>query len=319
MTSNGRTVLVTGAAGFIGSHLVDALLQRRVSVIGVDNLSTGRRDFLEDAMLDDRFSFHELDLLEDDLGPLLKEIGAVYHLAANPDVRSGSEDTRPHFDQNVVATYRVLEACRRAGVPKFVFASTSTVYGDATVMPTPEDYGPLLPISIYGASKLACEALVSSYAHQYSMRSVMFRFANVVGPRSTHNVLHDFVRKLDEDPESLEILGAEPGTCKSYIHVSDTVSGMLKGAEKAEAMVEVFNIGSRDWTFVKDIADMVVRRMGLQDVEYRWTGGVEGGGGWVGDVRKMLLSTKKLEKKGWSPRLTSSEAIELAVMEILSG
>ncbi len=318
MTAYGKTVLVTGAAGFIGSHLVDALLQKRATVIGVDNLSTGRSDFLDKAMLDDRFSFQELDLLEDDLTPLLQKADTVYHLAANPDVRSGAEDTRPHFDQNVVATYRLLEWCRRAKVPKFVFASTSTVYGDAAVMPTPEDYGPLLPISIYGASKLACEALVSSYGHQYSMRSVIFRFANVVGPRSTHNVLHDFVRKLNEDPESLEILGAEPGTCKSYIHVSDTVNGILKGSEKAEGLVEVFNIGSRDWTFVKDIADTVVDKMGLQGTEYRWTGGVEGGGGWIGDVRKMLLSAKKLEKAGWSPKLTSSEAIELAVMEILS-
>lgn len=317
MTGFGRDVLVTGAAGFIGSHLVDSLLARRVNVIGLDNLSSGKEEFLVEALLNDRFQFHRLDLTEDDLSDILKGVDAVFHLAANPDVRSGALDTRSHFDQNILATYRLLEACREAKTPRFIFASTSTVYGEVDIMPTPEDYGPLLPISMYGASKLACEALVSAYSHQYGMRSVMFRFANVVGPRSTHNVLHDFVHKLRQDPKRLEILGAEPGTSKSYIHVSDTVNGILVGAEKASEMAEVFNIGSRDWTFVKDIADIVVGKMGLQGTEFRWTGGVNGGG-WVGDVRKMLLSTKKLEKLGWAPDLTSSEAVELATMDILS-
>lgn len=286
-------------------------------MIGVDNLSAGKEEFLSQAKLNDRFEFHALDLLQDDLTELLQGVDTVYHLAANPDVRSGSLDTRPHFDQNILATYLLLESCRKAGVPKFVFASTSTVYGEVDVMPTPEDYGPLLPISIYGASKLACEAMVSAYSHQYKMRSVIFRFANVVGPRSTHNVLHDFIRKLREDPKRLEILGAEPGTSKSYIHVSDTVNGILTGSEKAEGLVEVYNIGSRDWTFVKDIANIVVDKMSLKGTEFLWTGGVNGGG-WVGDVRKMLLSTKKLEKMGWVPELTSSEAVELATMDILS-
>lgn len=317
MTVTTKTALVTGAAGFIGSHLVDKLLEKRIRVIGVDNLSAGKEEFLSLAMVNDRFEFHRLDLLEDDLTDILGGVDAVYHLAANPDVRSGSLDTRPHFDQNILATYMLLESCRKANVSKFVFASTSTVYGEVDVMPTPEDYGPLLPISIYGASKLACEAMVSAYSHQYNMRSVIFRFANVVGPRSTHNVLHDFIRKLRENPNQLEILGAEPGTSKSYIHVSDTVSGILTGSEKAENLVEVYNIGSRDWTFVKDIANIVVNKMSLKEVMFNWTGGVNGGG-WVGDVRKMLLSTKKLEKLGWVPELTSSEAVELATMDILS-
>ncbi len=317
MTTMTRTVLVTGAAGFIGSHLVDSLLDKRMKVIGIDNLSAGKEDFLADAKLNDRFEFHVLDLLKDDLTELLRGVDTVYHLAANPDVRSGSTDTRPHFDQNVLATYLLLESCRKARVPKFIFASTSTVYGEVDVMPTPEDYGPLLPISIYGASKLACEAIVSAYSHQYGMRSVIFRFANVVGPRSTHNVLHDFIRKLHENPQELEILGAAPGTSKSYIHVSDTVNGIMTGSEKAEGLVEVYNIGSRDWTFVKDIANIVVDKMGLKGTKFKWTGGVNGGG-WVGDVRKMLLSSKKLEKIGWVPELTSSEAVELATMDILS-
>lgn len=316
--ASNESVLVTGAAGFIGSHLVDALLYKRMNVIGIDNLSTGKREFLSSAKNDDKFRFYQVDLLTDDISSLLSDVDTVYHLAANPDVRSGAEDTKKHFDQNIVATYRLLESCRETGVKRFVFSSTSTVYGEANTIPTPEDYGPLMPISIYGASKLACEAMISAYSHQYNMQSVIFRFANVVGARSTHNVIHDFIHKLRENPRHLEILGTEPGTCKSYIHVSDTVEGILLGTEKSEGIIEIFNIGSHDWTFVKDIAEIITSKMEIKGAEYIWTGGTNGGGGWVGDVRKMLLSTKKLEKLGWSPKLTSSEAIELAVMEILS-
>ena len=229
----------------------------------------------------------------------------------------GATDTRVHFDQNITVTYRLLEAGRKSGLKDILFPSTSTVYGETDVIPTPEDYGPLLPISVYGASKLACEALIASYCHSFEQNAVLYRFANVVGTRSTHNVLHDFIRKLREDPTSLEILGAEPGTSKSYVHVSDCVQGMIVGAEAAREQVEVFNIGSRDWMTVKDIADIVTEEMGLTP-EYRWTGGVMGGRGWIGDVRKMLLSVDKLTSAGWTPRMGSREAIRRAVQEILA-
>jgi len=183
-------------------------------------------------------------------------------------------------------------------------------------MPTPESFGPLKPISVYGASKLACEGLVSSYCYSYGMSSVIYRFANVVGTRSTHNVLHDFVRKLAETPDRLEILGAAPGTVKSYVHVSDCVSGMIAGAEAAQVQVEIYNIGSRDRMSVKDIADIVTEEMGLRP-EYAWTGGVQGGRGWIGDVKAMLLSVDKLESRGWVPKMNSREAIRAAVQEVL--
>jgi UDP-glucose 4-epimerase len=191
------------------------------------------------------------------------------------------------------------------------------VYGEASQIPTPEDYGPLLPISIYGASKLACEALISAYGHTFDMRAVLYRFANVVGPRSTHNVLHDFIRKLRENHNQLEILGAAPGTSKSYVHVSDCVAGMLVGAEKASEQIEVYNIGSTDRTSVKEIADIVVQEMHLKKVDYRWTGGVQGGRGWIGDVKQMLLDVSKLQGRGWSPRMNSKEAVRTAVKEIV--
>jgi UDP-glucose 4-epimerase len=260
----------------------------------------------------------EGDLLTMDLAKVLKGADVVCHLAANPDVRLGAKNTHIHFEQNIEVTYRLLEAGKDNGIKDILFPSTSTVYGETEVMPTPESYGPLLPISVYGASKLACEAMISSYCHTFDQNAVIYRFANVVGTRSTHNVLHDFIRKLRENPSQLEILGAEPGTSKSYVHVKDCVSGMIAGAEGAKEQVEVFNIGSRDWMTVKDIADIVVEEMHLPNVEYRWTGGVKGGRGWVGDVKKMLLSVDRLEARGWEPKLNSREAIRRAVQEILS-
>lgn len=313
-----RDVLVTGCAGFIASHLAEALLARGNTVVGIDNLSAGKRDFMARMLANDRFTFVQGDLLTMDLAPVLDKVDVVCHLAANPDVRLGAKNTRVHFEQNIEVTYRLLEAGKDHGVEDILFPSTSTVYGETDVIPTPENYGPLIPISVYGASKLACEALISSYCHSFDQNAVIYRFANVVGTRSTHNVLHDFIRKLREDPRSLEILGAEPGTTKSYVHVKDCVDGMIRGAEEAQEQVEIYNIGSRDWMNVEEIADIVVEEMELPDVEYRWTGGVKGGRGWVGDVRKMLLKVDKLEGRGWSPRLTSREAIRQAVREILA-
>jgi UDP-glucose 4-epimerase len=318
MELKGRTILVTGCAGFIASHLAEELLSRGNAVVGVDNLSAGKREFMSGMLDNGDFRFVEGDLLTMDLAKVLKDVEVVCHLAANPDVRLGAKNTRIHFEQNIEVTYRLLEAGKDHGVKDIMFPSTSTIYGETDVIPTPENYGPLVPISVYGASKLACEALISSYCHTFDQNAVIYRFANVVGTRSTHNVLHDFIRKLREDPAHLEILGAEPGTTKSYVHVKDCVSGMVAGAEAAREQVEIYNIGSKDWMTVKDIADIVTAEMHLPDVEYRWTGGVKGGRGWVGDVKKMLLAVDKLEARGWRPKLTSREAIRKAVQEILT-
>lgn len=318
MQLENKRVLVTGCAGFIGSHLVDELLDRGNQVLGIDNMSAGKEEFLEDALTHRRFSLVELDLLEDELEEWFRDVEVVCHFAANPDVRVGASDTRVHFDQNIEVTYRVLDASRREGVEALLFPSTSTVYGEPDEIPTPEDYGPLTPISIYGASKLACEGLVSSFCHTFDFDSVIYRFANVVGPRSTHNVIHDFVRKLKEDPHNLEILGAAPGTCKSYVHVKDCIRAMIAAAEGSTERVDVFNIGSIDKTYVKEIADIVVDEMGLDEVYYRWTGGVDGGRGWKGDVKVMLLSTEKLRRLGWGPELSSSEAVRKAARAVLN-
>jgi UDP-glucose 4-epimerase len=303
-------VVVTGGAGFIGSHMVDALVEG-ADVIAIDNLSAGRKGNLE-AALDAGATFRKHDLLRGDLSPLFRGAAIVYHFAANPDVRLGPEGTKPVFDENIVATYRVLEACRAAKVPKVVFTSTSTVYGEATTVPTPEDYAPLEPISVYGASKLADEALLSSYAHTFGVRSVIFRLANVVGGRSGHGVVVDFVRKLARDPRRLEILGSDPGTAKSYVHIDDTIEGIAAGVGAAEAPVSVYNLGSEDAITVRSLADAVSEALGLTGVEYEWTGGAGGGRGWAGDVRVMQLAIDRLRSTGWRPHRSSEAAIRAA-------
>ncbi|OPY33235.1 MAG: UDP-galactose-4-epimerase [Methanomassiliicoccales archaeon PtaU1.Bin124] len=318
MKLRNETVMVTGCAGFIGSHLTDGLLREGNEVIGVDDLSAGKMEFLKDALSHDDFRFVRLDLLREELADVMDGVDVVFHMAANPDVRQGPKNTRTHFDQNITVTFNVLEAMREKGVKGICFPSTSTVYGEAAVIPTPENYGPLMPISIYGGTKLSCEAMISSYAHTFEMEAILYRFANVVGSRSTHNVLHDFVRKLRQDPTKLEILGADPGTNKSYIHISECISAMLAAARAGARPVEAYNIGSYDRLNVRGIADIVVAEMGLKNVRYDWTGGVRGGVGWVGDVRDMLLGLDKLKSIGWEPKLNSAASMQRAVREILA-
>ncbi|HLA47377.1 MAG TPA: NAD-dependent epimerase/dehydratase family protein [Thermoplasmata archaeon] len=308
-----RRVCITGAAGFIGSHAAD-VLAGSCDLLLLDNLSSGRKTNLAGALNQGRARFVKQDLLAPKLGPALKGVEVVMHFAANPDVRGGVEDPKPTFHENVVATFRLLDACRKADVKGFVLASTSTVYGEARTVPTPEDYGPLAPMSIYGASKLTCEAILSSFAHTYGIDGITFRFANVVGGRSTHGVVADFVRKLRKTPRRLEIFGREPGTSKSYVYIDDAIRGILAGIDRAVSPVDVFNVGSDDSVTVKEIADTVVRELRLANVAYAWTGGVAGGG-WTGDVRRMVLDTTKLRASGWRPEFRSADAIARAARD----
>lgn len=301
---------MTGGAGFIGSHLVDRLMEGGHSVRVFDNLSSGSLDNLRGRLNEPGFEFIEGDLLDPGgVEEALEGCGTVYHLAANPEVRAFKASPRDHFKQNIEATYNMLEAVRNQGhVGLFAFASTSTVYGEAGIIPTPEEYGPMKPISLYGASKLAGEALVYAYASTYGFRGVVFRLANVIGPRSNHGVVYDFVEKLKRNPSLLEVLG--DGTqSKSYLYIEDCVEGMLLGAERARGRVEVFNMGSEDRVGVLTIAETVKGEMGLGDAEVRLTGGVDGGRGWRGDVKTMQLDASRLRGLGWEPRYTSAEAV----------
>ena len=301
--------VVTGGAGFIGSHLVDALVARGDEVLVIDNLSTGERENLGAHSGRGRVELLVADLLKDGWQQRLAGADRIYHVAADPDVRGGASSPVSMFEESVVATVRVLEAMRETGVPEIAFTSTSTVYGEASVIPTPEDYAPMVPISVYGAGKLACEAMIGAYCHSYGMRSFVFRFANIVGERSNHGVSWDFIRKLRVDPHVLEILGDGRQT-KSYLEVHACVDAFLYVCNHATETVNTVNIGSEDWVDVVAIADLVTDAMGLADVEYRFTGGDRG---WVGDVPRMRLSIDRLEALGWRPPLGSRESMEAAI------
>ncbi len=306
-------VVVTGGAGFIGSHLADALVPE-ADVVLVDSFAAGSSENVA-AVVHAGAKVVRRDLLRGDLRPVFRRAQTVYHFAANPDVRLGKDGPKAHVEQNVLMTYRVLEACRANHVPRVVFASTSTVYGEAKVVPTPEDYGMCEPISLYGASKLACESLLSAYAHTYGMQAIVFRMANVVGGRSGHGVVHDLVAKLLRNPKRLEIIGSDPGTSKSYVHIKDTLAGYRAGISAAREPFTVFNLGSEDAISVRALADSICRELGLDGVEYSWTGGFGAGRGWVGDVRTMALSIDRLKGTGWRPGLTSEQAVARAARE----
>ncbi|MCU0632232.1 MAG: NAD-dependent epimerase/dehydratase family protein [Methanolinea sp.] len=305
--------MVTGGAGFIGSHLADALVARGDDVLVIDSLRTGSEDNLRGHLSRGSIRLLRRDLLGDGWQDSLTGIRRVYHLAADPDVRQSAVSPESQVQQNLLATWRVLEAMREAAVPEIVFTSTSTVYGDATVIPTPEEYAPLEPISVYGATKLACEALISSYCHSFGMQAWIYRFANIIGERSNHGVIWDFIHKLRQDPRNLEILG-DGRQSKSYLEVSACVDAMLYAADHSDRRVNTFNIGSDDWIDVRTIADLVVEGMGLSGVTYRFTGGERG---WVGDVPRMQLSVEKLRTLGWKPSIDSGESVKRAVSAML--
>ncbi|MEM0329293.1 MAG: NAD-dependent epimerase/dehydratase family protein [Nitrososphaerota archaeon] len=301
--------LVTGGAGFIGSHLVDALMRSGYEVRVIDNLSQGRIENISRWIGAPGFEFIEGDVVDEAImREAVKSCDAVFHLAANPEVRLG--DPRVHYRENVHATYVVLEAMRANDVKKMIFTSSSTVYGEARVMPTPEDYSPLLPISMYGACKLASESLIIGYCMMYDMGAAILRLANIVGSRARHGVIVDFIRKLRSNPRRLEILGDGEQT-KSYLLVDDCVDAIMRAFESIDRGVEIYNVGSEDAINVKTIAGIVIEELGLRDVEMTYTGGVEGRG-WRGDVRRMLLDISKIKSLGWRPRHNSAESVRLA-------
>ena len=305
--------IVTGGAGFIGSHLVDALVARGDDVLVIDDCSSGSTANLAAHLESGRISFVQQNLLQDGWQGRFAGADRVYHIAADPDVRQSAQTPDAQINNTILATHRVLEAMRANSVPELVFTSTSTVYGEASVIPTPESYTPLEPISVYGASKLACEALISAYSHSFGMRSWIFRFANIVGDRSNHGVIWDFIHKLRANPHELEILGDGKQT-KSYLEVRSCVRAMLFAAEHAKETVNTFNIGSEDWIDVTSIADIIVEEMDLTNVTYRYTGGARG---WVGDVPKMQLSVGKMQALGWKPDIGSRESMRAAVRAML--
>jgi UDP-glucose 4-epimerase len=303
---------VTGGAGFVGSHVVDRLMEKG-EVTVYDNLEGGSREFLASHEGKDNFNFVKGDLRDmDALTGAIKGHDLVHHLAANPDVRIGAERPTLDIELGVQITSNLLEAMRHNDIGRIAFSSSSVVYGEAETFPTPEDYGALMPISMYGAAKLGCEGLISAYCHTFGMQAWIYRFANVIGPRGTHGVLVDFIKKLKADPTRLEILGNGKQR-KSYLTVEDCVDGVMFVIENSKEPVNIYNLGSQDQITVSRIAEIVVEELGLKDVRFEYTGGDRG---WAGDVRFMLLDTGKVRALGWSPSTDSEGAVRHAMKSL---
>ncbi|MDI3253561.1 MAG: NAD-dependent epimerase/dehydratase family protein [Bacillota bacterium] len=313
----GRKYFLVGGAGFLGSHFADALLSNEsvAAVTVYDNLSSGREWHFHHHLESPRFRFVQGEAA--DLALLSHEMAGhdvVLHLASNPEIARAASDPEIDFRQGTALTSNVLEAMRRSGVSRLLYASGSGVYGDTGPRSVSEEQGPWLPVSTYGASKLAGEAMVSAYCSMFGMTACAFRFANVVGARQTHGVGFDFVRKLRENPRLLRILG-NGRQSKHYIHVSDVVDAVLCVEERCHEAFSVFNVATQDAITVTEIAHLAVQCLKLDAMpEFEYSGGDRG---WKGDVPVVRLNTEKIQRLGWSPRFTSYEAMQRSLLEIL--
>lgn len=296
---------VTGAAGFIGSNLVDRLLAEGHSVIGYDNFSTGRRRFLEAAMRADKFRLIEGDLL-DQASVIKASAGCdmVFHLAANADVRFGIAHPFKDVEQNIIATYHVLEAMRANAIRRIAFSSTGSVYGETKVFPTPEDAPFPVQTSLYGTSKIAAEGLIASYAEGFGIQGFIFRFVSILGERYTHGHVFDFYRKLLDDPERLEVLGNGKQR-KSYLYIQDCIDAMLLALARANERVNIFNLGQGDYCDVDQSIGWISGRLNVQP-KLAYAGGDRG---WVGDNPFIFLDCSRIRALGWSPKVTIRDGV----------
>ena len=305
-----QKAFVTGAAGFIGSSLVDRLLAAGVSVVGWDNLSTGQERFLDAARANPRFSFVRGDNLDlPALQAAMKDCDIVFHFAANADVRFGTEQPRKDLEQNTIATYNVLEGMRANKILRIGFSSTGSVYGEAAVIPTPENAPFPVQTSLYGASKVACEGLISAYCEGFGLEGYVFRFVSILGERYTHGHVFDFYRQLQEHPTRLKVLG-DGKQRKSYLYIQDCLdailhvigAGMAKGAKHG---TQIYNLGTAEYVQVNDSINILCGALGLNP-ERHYTGGDRG---WIGDNPFIFLDTAKIQATGWKPRLTIEQGI----------
>ncbi len=311
-------ILVAGGAGFIGSHLIDGLLAQGNHVIVADKLVFGDQN-IRNLVSEGKVKFYAMDLaLQENADRLFEEntIDAVYHLAANSDIQKGGKEPDIDFNDTFLTTRALLEAMRKHDVKNLFFASTSAVYGEMPDVALTETTGGLKPVSYYGGAKFASEAIISSYVSMCDMNVVIFRFPNVIGPRLTHGVIHDFIAKLERNSRELEILGN--GTqCKPYIYVLDLVEAILALTQDWKQGEEVYNLSvNSDGTTVTRIAEIVVEEMGLTDVTFRYTGGDRG---WKGDVPRFEYNISKVLSTGWTPKHTSDEAVRQTVKDVLEG
>jgi UDP-glucose 4-epimerase len=307
---------VTGGAGFLGSNLVDTILERDLGSVTVfDNFLTGKSEYLRRWL-----NSSELTIVEGDVGDFdalvdaIRNHDVVFHFAANSDIARAATDPLVDFDNGTKLTQTLLEAMRSAKVERVLFSSGSGVYGEIPPRPIPEDYTPMIPISTYGASKLASEALISAYCHMFDLTGTVFRFANVVGPHMTHGVTHDFIRRLHADSSRLQIMG-DGNQSKPYIYVADVVAAILLLVSRQRDGYQYYNVGSEDHLLVSEIADIVIGEMGLKNVKYEYSGGARG---WRADVPIYRLDTKKIRGLGWKNEKNSREAVTVSARSLLA-
>ena len=308
-------VLVTGGAGFIGSHVVDRLVNEGFWVRVVDDLSSGRLVNIKRHIDSSAIELVVGDLKDPEVAlRVVDGVDTVFHYAANPEVRVSTTNPEVHFNENIVATFNLLEAMRRRNVGELVFASSSSVYGEPLEIPVGED-APVKPVSVYGASKASCENLIHAYAKLYGFKAIALRYANVAGPRLRHGVIWDFIVKLRENPHELEILG-DGGQVRSYIYIDDAVEATMTAWRKTSSYFEVYNVASEDWITINELADIVIETMGLKNVEKKYKP-ILHGVGWLGDVKKIALRIDKIKRQGFKPSMNSRETVKQTVMDIL--
>jgi UDP-glucose 4-epimerase len=305
MINNFKKILVTGCAGFVGSNLVDFFLKKKKFILGIDNFSTGKKSFLNNALKDKNFNFIEKDLLNsNEISKHFKNIDLVIHLSANADVRNGPLHPRLDLKQNLIVTSNVLEAMRVNNVKKIVFSSTGSIYGEAKKIPTPENLDFPIQTSLYGASKLACEGLISAYCEAYNMKSWIFRFVSILGERYTHGHVIDFYKSLKNNKKILKVLG-NGNQKKSYLYVQDCIEAIFLALKKSNEKVNIFNLGTNEYCNVKDSIKWICNELNLNPkLDYK--GGKRG---WIGDNPFIFLDTKRIRSLGWKPKLTIKQSV----------
>jgi len=306
---------VTGGSGFIGGHLVDRLMNEGHTVTVYDNLSTGNKKWIEHHIGKKNFRFIQADI--QDYDNVKKEMAGhdiVWHLAANTDIVKGNNVVDWDLKNCTIGTHNVLEAMRQNGVKNILFASSATVYGDAPPIPLSETYGPLMPISLYGAGKLSCEGFITAYCHLFGINAWIFRFGNVVGGKMWHGVIYDFIMKLKSDSKEMEILG-DGKQEKNYFMIEDCLDGMMHAFKNSPSKCDIYNLGCETYVTVTRIAEIVVEEMGLKNVKFNYTGGKRG---WPGDATTVHFDIEKMKTMGWNTRHTSEGAVREAAKRLIA-
>ena len=309
-------VLITGGAGFIGSHLADFLLKNKHEVVVFDNLSLGKKEFFQHNLQNKNYTFIKLDLLNSKklTTTLPSDIDTVFHLAANSSIMKSAEDPIIDLENTTIATFNLLSAMKKKNVKKIFYLSGSGVYGDVNDTKTGETFGPLLPISMYGATKLSAEAMISAFVHLFDMKAWILRPANIIGPRATHGVIYDFIGQLQSKPKSLRILG--DGTqSKSYLYVDDVINAIHLVWKKSKSDIQLFNLGTNSYITVTQIAQIILKSMKLTDTSITYG---TGNRGWKGDVPIVRLNNSKINALGWKSAHTSKQAVQETVTSLIS-